>query len=62
MIEILLRFIGVLIVLIGVIFIYDARLITKSKFDFGNENNTTSGFKILGTLICLIGSLIIYLN
>ena len=58
--EIIFRLIGALILLIGVILIYDARIITKKMFGFGDQNEATSGFKILGTIISIIGSIIIY--
>ena len=45
--QIVLRLIGVLILLAGVILIYDARIITKKMFGFGDQNEATSGFKIL---------------
>ena len=46
--QIILRLIGTLITLAGVILIYDARIITKKMFNFGDQNEATSGFKILG--------------
>jgi len=59
--QIILRLIGVLILHVGVVLIYDARIITKKMFGFGDQNEATSGFKILGVLICLIGLVISYL-
>ena len=58
--QIVLRLIGVLILLAGVILIYDARIITKKLFGFGDQNQATSGFKILGVLFSIIGAVIIY--
>ena len=58
--QIILRLIGVLILLAGVILIYDARIITKKIFGFGDQNEATSGFKILGVLLSIIGAVIIY--
>ena len=58
--QIVLRLIGVLILLAGVILIYDARIITKKMFGFGDQNEATSGFKILGVLFSIIGAGIIY--
>ena len=58
--QIVLRLIGVLILLAGVILIYDARIITKKMFGFGDQNEATSGFKILGVLLSIIGAIIIY--
>ena len=58
--EIILNLIGILITLIGVILIYDARIITKKMFGFGDQNEATSGFKILGVLLSCIALAIIY--
>ena len=58
--QIVLKLIGVLIVLAGVILIYDARIITKKMFSFGDQNEATSGFKILGVLLSGVGTVIIY--
>lgn len=58
--QIILRLIGTLIALAGVILIYDARIITKKIFNFGDQNEATSGFKILGVIVSLIGALILF--
>lgn len=58
--QIILRLIGTLIALVGVILIYDARIITKKMFNFGDQNEATSGFKILGVIVSLIGALILF--
>ncbi len=58
--QIILRLIGALILLAGVILIYDARIITKKVFGFGDQNEATDGFKILGVIIAVIGGLIIF--
>ena len=58
--QIILRLIGALILLVGVILIYDARIITKKVFGFGDQNEATDGFKILGVIIAVIGGLIIF--
>lgn len=60
MLQIILKFIGSLIVLSGVILIYDARILTKKIFNFGDQNEATSGFKILGIFISIIGAFIIF--
>ena len=62
MLQIIFKLIGALITLVGVILVYDARLITKKMFNFGDQNEATSGFKILGAILCMIGALIIYFN
>ena len=58
--QIILRLIGALILLTGVILIYDARIITKKVFGFGDQNEATDGFKILGVIIAVIGGFIIF--
>ena len=60
MLEIIVRLIGAIIVLVGVVLIYDARIITKKFFGFGDQNESTSGFKILGVALGIVGGLIIY--
>lgn len=62
MLQIIIRLIGLLITLFGVILIYDARIITKKFFGFGDQNEGASGLKILGFLIVIIGGLIVYFN
>ena len=62
MFAMILKLIGLLMVLSGVILIYDARLITKKFFGFGDQNEGSSGLKILGFIISIIGALIIYFN
>ena len=54
------KLIGLLIVLGGVICIYDARVITINWFNYGDQNEATSGIKILGVIMSVIGALIIY--
>lgn len=58
----ILRIIGLLIVLAGVTFIYDARILTRIWFSFGDQNEATSGLKILGFIICLIGGIMVYFS
>ena len=61
MLQIILKLIGVLLVIVGIICIYDARIITKRFFGFGDQNEASSGLKILGFIIAFIGGIIIYL-
>ena len=42
--------------------VYDARLITKKYFGFGDQNEATLGIKIFGFIFIIIGGLIIYFN
>lgn len=58
--QIIIKLIGTLILLGGVLLIYDARIITKKFLGFGDQNEATAGFKILGVLLSVIGIIIIY--
>lgn len=60
MLQIILKLIGAIIVLLGVILVFDARIITKKLFGFGDQNEATSGIKILGTMLSIVGALIIF--
>lgn len=60
MLQIIIRLIGAVLVLLGIILIYDARIITKKFFGFGDQNEATGGLKILGFIITMIGGLIVY--
>ena len=62
MLKIILSIIGIIIALIGVIMIYDAREVTKKLFGFGDQNEAALGLKIAGFIISAIGAIIIYFN
>ena len=51
---------GALIVMGGVVMVYDARSITARVFGFGDQNEATLGMKMIGFVFCMIGALIIY--
>lgn len=58
--SIIFRIIGLLIVLLGIIMVYDARILTKRFFSFGDQNEGSLGLKLLGGLICIVGAIIVY--
>ena len=60
--KVILIIIGLIIATIGVICIFDARIITKKMFSFGDQNEGSAGLKILGFLVSITGALIIYFN
>lgn len=60
MLKIVIKLVAVLIILVGVILIYDARIITKKIFGFGDQNEASGGLKILGGILSIIGLLIIF--
>lgn len=62
MFQIIIKIVGLLMVLSGVILIYDARILTKRFFGFGDQNEGSSGLKILGFLISIVGGVIIYFS
>ena len=60
--KLILIIIGLLVVISGTIMIFDARLLTQKFFGFGDQNEATAGFKILGFVVAIIGALIIFFN
>lgn len=60
MLKIIFKLIGVLVIFLGVIMIYDARLIAKRFFSFGDKNEATLGLKMLGTIIGCLGAAIVF--
>lgn len=59
MLEIILETIKVIILMIGVILIYDARTITKRIFSFGDQNEATLTLKIVGFIMSTIAGFLI---
>ena len=55
----ILAIIGTIIVMIGIILIYDARQITKKIFSFGDQNEATLALKITGFIMAIVGGLMI---
>lgn len=62
MFNIILKIIMLLIILGGVILIYDARILTKKFFSFGDQNEGSAGLKILGAILVFIGGIILFLT
>ena len=62
MFSVIIKLISAIILLIGVILIFDARIITKRFFGFGDQNEASNGLKILGFILILVGGLIMYFN
>ncbi len=54
--------IGLIIAALGVIMIFDARLLSQKLFGFGDQNEATAGMKILGFVIAIIGGFIVFFN
>ena len=61
MLNIIMRLLIMILILFGIILIYDARIITKKFFGFGDQNEGASGLKILGFIIVIISGIILIL-
>lgn len=61
-IKIILSIVGAIMSLIGVTLIFDARIITKNVFGFGDQNEGAAGLKMVGFIIGIIGAIIIFYN
>ena len=57
--ELIVNIIGLIIIAIGIKFIYDARNLTKKWFSFGDRNEGAKTLKIVGFIIAIIGGIII---
>ena len=62
MLQVIIKLISVLMVLVGVIMIYDARVLTKRFFGFGDQNEASNGLKFLGFILAILGGLILFFN
>lgn len=62
MLKVVLLVIGIIIALVGTIMIFDARVLSKKLFSFGDQNEASSGMKIMGFILAIIGALLIYFN
>lgn len=60
--KIIILIISSLIALLGVVMVFDARMITKKLFSFGDQNDASMGLKMLGFIISIIGALIFFFN
>lgn len=58
--RVFLLFIGMISIVCGIKFIYDARPIVKKYFSFGDKNEAAVGLKIFGFLLSIIGGTIMY--
>ena len=60
--KIILLLLAATLMLIGVVCIFDARIITVKLFSFGDQNEATFGLKIIGFLLAITGGLIFFFN
>lgn len=57
--ETFLLFIGIVLLVIGVKLIYDARLIVKKYLGSGSQNTATLVLKVIGTLCSFLGIILV---
>ena len=62
LIKIITILIGFIIIMLGIIMIYDARKLTKKLFSFHDQNEGTKWFKIGGFILSIIGILVLYFS
>lgn len=62
MFQIIVKLIALIMIFVGVVLLYDARIITKKFFGFGDQNEGSQGLKILGFIIAIIGGFILFFN
>ena len=60
MLNIIMRLIMMILILIGITLIYDARIITKKFFGFGDQNEGSAGLKIIGFIIAIVDGIVMY--
>ena len=60
MLQVILLVVGAIMATIGTVMIYDARILTKRFFSFGDQNDASLGLKILGFLIAIGGALLVF--
>ena len=58
--QVILLVVGVVMATIGTVMIYDARILTKRFFSFGDQHDASLGLKILGFLIAIGGALLVF--
>ena len=54
------RILIIILILFGITLIYDARIITKKFFGFGDQNEGSAGLKIIGFIIAIVGGIAMY--
>ena len=60
MLNIIIRLIMMILISFGITLIYDARIITKKFFGFGDQNEGSAGLKIIGFIIAIVGGIAMY--
>lgn len=61
MLSTILNLIGIIVMAVGAVCIYDARKLAKKFFGSGDTNAATRTFKIVGLIVFLIGTAIVFI-
>ena len=56
----IIKLIALIIVLIGINLIFDARILIDKWFGLGDQNDGTTGLKIMGFIFAIVGSIMLY--
>ena len=59
MLHVIVKLLGAIIILFGVVLIYDARVLVKEYFRNENQNDYSKKAKILGVILSICGGIII---
>ena len=57
--EIFLKLVGVIIIAIGIVCVYDARKLVNKFFSSSDQNETTKTMKIVGFVVAIIGGILV---
>ncbi len=60
--KLLLLSLGAFLVTFGIILIYDARIVTRKFFSFGDQNEAAIGLKMFGFIFAVIGGLLVFFH
>ena len=60
--KIIVEIVGLIVIAMGVIAIYDARIISKNFFSNSDKNSSVKLLRICGLILALIGAYIIYIR
>lgn len=62
MVEIILEIVGLIIIAIGVIGIYDARSLSKKFFSYSDKNTSVRILRASGFFITILGTALLYIK
>lgn len=60
--NIIVKIIGLTIIAVGIIMIYDARKIAEKRFSYSDRNSITKTLKIVGFVVAMVGAIVIIIQ